>query len=221
MEEDNQKRFDVKIIRSKAQKKQWQEVFAERTEKSYGPGAGLKAGIRGKRKHEMESDGKCECGSSSHERTMHKDCPMNKKRVITMPANHNALPLDWRTVIEDAAKDADVAHHTAKILVNTNELHNKIPRVGWNLAMSAINQVTYSESSDEESECNERDILVFRIAMASVFKARNKSKSKITKIKSTYDRLSHEIIEKKNERKNIVKENSYTVPSTTVLRTTR
>jgi hypothetical protein len=28
----------------------------------------------------MEGDGKCKCGSSSHKRTTHKDCPMNKKR---------------------------------------------------------------------------------------------------------------------------------------------
>jgi len=55
------------------------------TDKSYGPGVGLNAGIQEKMKCEMEIDGKCKCGNSSHKRTIHKDCPMNKKRK-----KHNA-----------------------------------------------------------------------------------------------------------------------------------
>jgi len=43
--------------------------------------------------------------------------------------------------------------------------------------------------------------LLVELQMAFVFKARNKSKSKLTKIKSTYDRLSHKIIKMKKKMK--------------------
>jgi hypothetical protein len=134
-----QKRCDVKVTRSKAQKKR-QEVFAKRTDKSYRPCAGLNAGIQGKRKREMEGDGKCKCGSSSHKRTTHKDCPMNKKREKSNndASHHKTLPLDRQAVIDDT-KDADVEHHTTEILVYANGPCNKTPRVGWNPPMSALN----------------------------------------------------------------------------------
>ena len=88
-----QQKFDVKVRRSKQQKKSREEVYKERLDTSYGPGVGLMAGMCstvketssrtqetvGKHKKRKTINGttkQCKCGSSTHQRTSHKDCPM-------------------------------------------------------------------------------------------------------------------------------------------------
>jgi len=88
-----QQKFDVKVRRSKQQKKSREEVYKERVDTSYGPGVGLMAGMCstvketssqtqetvGKHKKRKTINGttkQCKCGSSTHQRTSHKDCPM-------------------------------------------------------------------------------------------------------------------------------------------------
>jgi len=139
-------------------------VFTERTDKSYGPGVGLNAGIREKRKNKSVTEGSCKCGSILHKRMMHKDCPLNKKR---------------RTVAEDIqpAEDDQISssidnqHATPNVIipieteVAVGTSGNRTPLLGWNATTSADHQDTYdSDTSDEGSEDDERDMLVSRIA---------------------------------------------------------
>jgi hypothetical protein len=162
-----QKRFEVKFSKSKAQKNQRQEVFAERTDKSYGPGVGLNAGIREKRKRETVTDGSCKCGSILHKRTTHKDCPLNKKRRSMMG------DIQPTTVEDQVCVSINYHHETPNviILIDTEvaieNSGNKTLLLGWNAMTSADHHVTYdSDTSDEGSEDDERDMLVSRIADA-------------------------------------------------------
>jgi len=162
-----QKQLEVKVSRSKAQKKQRQEVFAERTDKSYGPGVGLNAGIRGKRKRDTGTDGSCKCGSILHKRTTHKDCPLNKKKrsvtgdiQATTAEDQICVPINSR----HETPNVIIPIETEVALENST---NKTPLLGWNTMTSADHQVTYdSDTSDEGSEDDERDMLVSRIADA-------------------------------------------------------
>jgi len=107
------RKFDVKLKRSKQQKRSREEVFRERTDKSYGPGVGLTAGIPAPRKENGSNRGEqnnkrsktCKCGSTSHQRTTHRECPLNASQKqqpqqaivqpppIVLPApTPNALP---------------------------------------------------------------------------------------------------------------------------------
>jgi len=78
-------------------KKSREEVFRERTNTSYGPGVGLMAGMvrtetKRKQKESVADDPItkkskiCKCGSSSHLRTTHRDCPLKKNAPLTVPA---------------------------------------------------------------------------------------------------------------------------------------
>jgi hypothetical protein len=71
------------VKRSRQQQKQREQVFQERTDKSYGTGVGLTAGMPKKRKAEGDigTVKECKCGSSSHKRTTHRDCSLRKGSV--------------------------------------------------------------------------------------------------------------------------------------------
>jgi len=86
------RKVEVKVRRSKQQKKTREEVLRERTDKSYGPGVGLMAGMQEKRTtNELEGRGGesrkkarrdakgCKCGSLSHQRSTHRLCPLNPR----------------------------------------------------------------------------------------------------------------------------------------------
>jgi hypothetical protein len=81
-----QRRLDIKAHRSKKQKKSIEQVLKERVDNSYGPGIGLNAGISKKRKAadatEQENAPKqnktCKCGSTTHRRTTHRECPLRR-----------------------------------------------------------------------------------------------------------------------------------------------
>ncbi len=92
--QEYQRRLDVKVRRSQTQKKSREEVFKERTDNSYGTGVGLTAGIKANSNRKtVDSNGKnkekgqCKCGSTSHSRTTHTDCPLNKKRKLNETGN--------------------------------------------------------------------------------------------------------------------------------------
>jgi hypothetical protein len=75
------RRLEVKMARSKSQKKQ--EIYKERTDKSYGHAVALPEVNRKKRKQNTKDalavPKKCRCGSETHQRTTHKDCSENPK----------------------------------------------------------------------------------------------------------------------------------------------
>ena len=82
------RKFSVKQRRSQKQKENGEETFKERTDKSYGAGFGLTAGIQNKQKvgnaSQLENISKqkravCKCGRSEHQRTTHQSCPLNPK----------------------------------------------------------------------------------------------------------------------------------------------
>jgi hypothetical protein len=81
-----QRKLDVKMARSRNQKKSRQEVFNERTDNSYGAGVGLNAGLKQNTTTRQTANNinslvkRCKCGSGTHSRTTHKECPLNKKR---------------------------------------------------------------------------------------------------------------------------------------------
>jgi hypothetical protein len=84
----------VKVRRSQTQKKSREEVFKERTDNSYGTGVGLTAGIKANSNRKTivsngknKEKGECKCGSTSHSRTTHTDCPLNKKRKLNKTDN--------------------------------------------------------------------------------------------------------------------------------------
>ena len=94
-------RVDMKVRRSKEQQKNRQQVLKERSDNAYGTGIGLNAGIRKKqssqtsdttttkkmtKRNERVAPTTCKCGSNSHLRTTHSDCPLNKKRKISSDA---------------------------------------------------------------------------------------------------------------------------------------
>jgi len=91
-----QQRFDVKIRRSKSQKKALQDIYKERTDVSYGHAVGLPMNNnkRQRKASRVESSiddkqaKKCKCGSTEHLRVTHKNCPMNKKK------NKNTAAMD-------------------------------------------------------------------------------------------------------------------------------
>lgn len=78
-----QKKISTKVKRSKQQQKQREEVFQERTDKSYGTRIGLTAGISKKRKAEGDITGGqgCKYESTTHKQTTHQDCPLWKEVV--------------------------------------------------------------------------------------------------------------------------------------------
>jgi hypothetical protein len=78
-----QKKISTKVKRSKQHQKQREEVFQDRTDKSYGTGVGLTAGMSKKREVEGDIAGGqgCKCGSTTHKRTTHRDCPLRKEVV--------------------------------------------------------------------------------------------------------------------------------------------
>jgi hypothetical protein len=70
------------VKRSRQQQKQREQVFQEKTDKSYGTDIGLTAGLSKKRKvGDISTVRECKCGSSSHKRTTHRDCPLRKGSV--------------------------------------------------------------------------------------------------------------------------------------------
>jgi len=77
------RRLEVKIARSKSQKKKIQEIYKERTDNSYGHAVALTQ-VNTKKRKQNTTDAlpvpkKCRCGSETHQRTTHKDCPENPK----------------------------------------------------------------------------------------------------------------------------------------------
>jgi hypothetical protein len=90
----------VKVGRARQQKKDRTQVFKERTDNSYGAGVGLNAGIRKKRKLATSASAKlCKCGSNTHQRTTHKECPLNKKRtaMVNDSAEKNTININDNT----------------------------------------------------------------------------------------------------------------------------
>jgi hypothetical protein len=80
------KRLDVKIARSKIQKKQLQDIYKERTDNSYGHAVALSNVSSKKRQQKSDkslTSKRCKCGSETHQRVTHKDCPDNPKRRDT------------------------------------------------------------------------------------------------------------------------------------------
>jgi hypothetical protein len=80
------KRFEVKVARSKRQKKQLHDIYKERTDTSYGHAVALCNMSTKKRQQNSDkslTNKKCKCGSDSHQRVTHKDCPENPKRMKT------------------------------------------------------------------------------------------------------------------------------------------
>jgi hypothetical protein len=94
-----QKRVTSKVKRSRQQQKQREQVFQERTDKSYGTGIGLTAGMPKKRKAEDDigTVKECKCGSSSHKRTTHRDCPLRKGSVKPREVSVGVTSLTPRT----------------------------------------------------------------------------------------------------------------------------
>jgi hypothetical protein len=72
-------KHEVKVKRSREQKKSREQVFKERTDKSYGAGVGLTAGLTIKSKRKVKSEHNeasrakkaCKCGSATHQRSTH------------------------------------------------------------------------------------------------------------------------------------------------------
>jgi len=92
-----QQKFEVKLRRSKQQKKSREEVYKERVDKSYGPGVALTSVMTKKRKVQTETDKtkrSCKCGSTTHQRTSHKDCPLKDgpQLITPLPSNMPAVP---------------------------------------------------------------------------------------------------------------------------------
>jgi hypothetical protein len=79
-------RVDVKVKGSRKQKKQWIEVYKEHTDKSYGPGVAVITEISStmKEKNKCNAENKCKCGSTTHRRSTHRDCPLNKKTTAML-----------------------------------------------------------------------------------------------------------------------------------------
>ena len=84
-----ERRLDIKVKRSKQQKKQIQEIYKERTDMSYGHAVGIPMDNSKKRKQNSDQNNpldknipqkKCKCGSTTHSRVSHKDCPRNPKK---------------------------------------------------------------------------------------------------------------------------------------------
>jgi hypothetical protein len=69
------RRLDVKVARSKKQKKQLQEIYKERTDTSYGHAVALTAINTKKQKSNADEQNamkkKCKCGSETHRRITH------------------------------------------------------------------------------------------------------------------------------------------------------
>jgi len=83
-----QQKFEVKLRRSQQQKKSREEVYKERVDKSYGPGVALTSVPTKKRKAQTETDKtkrSCKCGSTTHQRTTHKDCPLKHGPQLITP----------------------------------------------------------------------------------------------------------------------------------------
>ena len=58
-------------------------------------GVGLTAGIRRKRKAGENSTGACcKCGSTTHKRTTHRDCPLKKTKLATTTPLLDTLQVD-------------------------------------------------------------------------------------------------------------------------------
>jgi hypothetical protein len=81
-----EQRVDLKVKRSRKQKKQWLEVYKERTDQSYGPGVAVITEISStvKEKNKYNAENKCKCGSTTHIRSTHRDCPLNKNTTAAM-----------------------------------------------------------------------------------------------------------------------------------------
>jgi len=96
-------KVEVKSRRSKKQRRTWQQVYQERTDTSYGPGIALiTTDPQKKRRIDTSNDetGKtCKCGSTSHRRTTHRDCPLRKGKG-TAAASTVAL----KTPVEDTPR---------------------------------------------------------------------------------------------------------------------
>jgi len=115
-----QNKVSTKIRRSKQQQKTREDVFKEGLDRSYGSGIGLTAGMDRKRKR--ESKGKktecCKCGSTTHKRTTHRDCPFKKRKagpaelrndpIIETPLQGDPTNAEAVTdIFEEAEKDAE------------------------------------------------------------------------------------------------------------------
>jgi hypothetical protein len=123
-----QKQGSTKIKRSQQQQKTRQQIFLERTNASYGSGIGLTAGITKKRKRgamkEMNNkkDNTCKCGSTTHKRTTHKDCTLNKNiplqvTPVTSQQEHTSASTDTLHIDEilewddgDSEREEQVRH---------------------------------------------------------------------------------------------------------------
>jgi hypothetical protein len=68
-------------LRSQKLKKDREAVFKEHTDKSYGAGASLTGETTG-----VQNEGiaikKCKCGSTNHQQTTHKECPLQKGNTV-------------------------------------------------------------------------------------------------------------------------------------------
>jgi len=111
-----QRQFNVKVAGSQKQKKSREEVYKERTDKSYGTGVGLMAGLQKRKKKEVNKSEKetkksrtgCRCGSSTHQRTTHKDCTLKRSAMSRDLASTPlpALPPPQRHAIVSTATTA-------------------------------------------------------------------------------------------------------------------
>jgi hypothetical protein len=143
-------KVEVKSRRSKKQRRTWQQVYQERTDTSYGPGIALiPTASQKKRRIDTLKDvtGKtCKCGSSSHRRTTHKDCPLRKGKGTT--ANETDVlktPVEYtpRFTTDDTMPFIGVAIGTP--IVDTDEPI-------WPTAASYFGTGYETETSHEEDE---------------------------------------------------------------------
>ncbi len=129
MKRKYERRLDVKMARSQKQKKSRQDVFNERTDNSYGAGVGLNAGIKKKSTTKTVSGDKkkeqqrCKCGSDTHLRTTHRDCPLKKVKSRIMKEGQPIPATDGAAGnYENVRVDTPAAQHPPDV-----------PAVAWKL----------------------------------------------------------------------------------------
>jgi hypothetical protein len=137
------RKFDVKLKQSRQQKQTHEEVFHEHTDNSYGPGVGLTAGSKGNKKKEngtnkekrvKENKKQCKCGSTMHQRTTHRSCPLNASTLMPAPGSQPNAPvastpaITWEPTNRSAIQWATLPNTQGALM--TAPLSND-PRKDW------------------------------------------------------------------------------------------
>jgi len=138
-------KVEVKARRSKKQRRTWQEIYKERTDTSYGPGIGLVASApKKKRKQEPAEKGDsntCKCGSTTHKRTTHRDCPLRKRKEAASKLTETLETPQPNTLMAETVITAGVSSARTQIPTPT-----KISREGGGYDFDCSAGEDYSES---------------------------------------------------------------------------